>query len=58
MDAWKFLLGILTLAASVWAWYVKKSNDRQKEKEETDAEIDKADNATSLLRLFDKLRRK
>lgn len=54
----KILLAMLGLASAIFGWWVKYDYEKKKKKKEIDDEIDKADSARDLFRLFDKLRDK
>lgn len=52
----QILIAVLTLAASVFAWWVKKNADKQKRITDEDAKIEAVTNADSTIIELDRLR--
>jgi len=52
------LVGVVSLATMVFAWWLKNTSDKEVKRKETDAEIDAANTARDWVRLFHKLRDK
>jgi H+/gluconate symporter-like permease len=51
-------LGIIGGLIAIFLWFLKKNDDKKKKVEDENKNIDKANDADSLLRIFDRLRNK
>lgn len=57
MESLKVILAFLSLATAVFLWWVKNNAEKKAKIKEKDNEIDKANDARSIFRLFDRMRK-
>lgn len=53
----QLILSLLTLAGAIFAWWVKKKAEKQKEKDDLDKKIDEANSIIDFIDIDDKLRK-